>query len=89
MEAFRNYYLTLAQSGRLIYSKVRFVAWDYGDRESDRNSLFQIVGKDKYLGEVFRSETRDRRKNRAENAGSVLDDMPGRQYEEILQKLIS
>ncbi len=89
MESFRNYYLTLAQSGKLVYSKVRFVAWDYAERESNRDSLFRIVGKDKYLGEVFKSEARDRRKNRLENAGSVLDDLSEGQYEDILQKLIS
>ena len=89
MEAFRDYYMTLAQSGKVIYSKVRYVAWDYADKEASRDRLFQIVGRDKYLGEVFRSETRSKRKNRISGVSSVLDDTPGGQYEEILQRLIS
>jgi hypothetical protein len=47
------------------------------------------VGRDKYLGEVFRSEMRSKRKNRISGVSSVLDDTPGGQYEEILQRLIS
>ncbi|MBP5781707.1 MAG: hypothetical protein J6X34_10815, partial [Clostridia bacterium] len=71
MEAFRNYYMALARSGKIIYSKVRFVAWDYSNTEADREKLFKIVGKDKYLGEVFRSEARIRRKNRMEDVKPV------------------
>lgn len=89
MEALRNYYLALAQSGKIIYSKVRFVAWDYTNSDADREKLFKIVGKDKYLGEVFRSEERIRRKNRMEDVKPVPEEAPSEQYEEILQRLIS
>ncbi len=88
MEAIKNYYLALADSGKLLYSKVRFVAWDFTEPESDRNRLFKVVGKDRYLGEVRRSELTARRKNRVEGLGPVGDQGELEQYEEILQKLI-
>lgn len=89
MESSKNYYLMLADSGRLLYSKVRFVAWDYTDQESDRERLFKVVGSDRYLGEVRRNELTARRKNRVEGTLPVWDDGQRGQYGDILQKLIS
>lgn len=89
MESSKNYYLMLAYSGRLLYSKVRFVAWDYTDQESDRERLFKVVGSDRYLGEVRRNELTARRKNRVEGTLPVWDDGQRGQYGDILQKLIS
>lgn len=89
MESFRNYYLALAENGRLVYSKVRFVAWDYADSDSNRDRLFKVVGKDRYLGEVFRSETRTRKKNRVDGIDPFLPDDAREQYEGILERLIS
>lgn len=88
MESFRNYYLALAENGRLIYSKVRFVAWDCAEQESPRERLSPVVGKDKYLGEIRCSEQRTRRRNRVECASTLLPEGGG-QYEEILERLIS
>ena len=88
MESFRNYYLALAENGRLVYSKVRFVAWDHSEQEAPRERLSPVVGKDKYLGEVGRSESRTRRRNRIDGANTLLPDC-GSQYEEILERLIS
>ncbi|MBO5077029.1 MAG: hypothetical protein J5584_05490 [Clostridia bacterium] len=88
MESFRNYYLALAENGRLIYSKVRFVAWDHEEQEAPRERLCPVVGKDKYLGEIRRSEQRTRRRNRVDGANTLLPECGG-QYEEILERLIS
>ena len=88
MESFRNYYLALAENGRLVYSKVRFVAWDYSEQEVPRERLFPVVGRDKYLGEVRRSEQRTKRRNRVDGANTLLPECGG-QYEEILERLIS
>ncbi len=89
MESFRDYYLALAERGRFVYSKMRYVAWNYGGHGACRENLYPVVGSDKYLGEVFHSDARTRRKNRGEGTAADSVAEHSGQYEEILQRLIS
>lgn len=89
LESYRDYYLSLADSNRVILSKVRFVAWDYCEGVAPgKEQLAEIVGRELYLGEVSHSESRTRKKNRlpCERAEACRED--AKQYEEIIERLI-
>ena len=89
LESYRDYYVSLADSKRVMLSKVRFVAWDYYEGAAPERSRFEeIVGKELYLGEVSHSESRIRKKNRLpiEQARACQED--ALQYEQIIERLI-
>lgn len=89
LESYRDYYVSLADNKRVVFSKVRFVAWDYCEGASpNREQLAQIVGRELYLGEVTHSEVRNRKKNRlpVQSAEACREDAT--QYEKIIERLI-
>lgn len=89
LESYRDYYVSLADNKRVIFSKVRFVAWDYCEGASPkREQLAGIVGRELYLGEVTHSESRTRKKNRlpVQSAEACRED--AMQYEKIIERLI-
>ncbi len=89
LESYRDYYVSLADSKRVMLSKVRFVAWDYYEGAApERSRMEEIVGKELYLGEVSHSESRTRKKNRlpVERARACQED--ALQYEQIIERLI-
>ena len=89
LESYRDYYVSLADNKRLIFSKVRFVAWDYCEGASPkREQLAKIVGKELYLGEVTHSESRTRKKNRLPVQAAEACREDALQYEKIIERLI-
>ena len=89
LESYRDYYVSLADNKRVVFSKVRFVAWDYCEGASPkREQLATIVGRELYLGEVTHSESRTRKKNRlpVRSAEACREDAV--QYEKIIERLI-
>ncbi len=89
LEAYRDYYLSLADSKRVVFSKVRFVAWDYREGMGiEREQLKAIVGRELYLGEVTHSESRTRKKNRLPIHPAEACREDAKQYELIIERLI-
>ena len=89
LESYRDYYVSLADNKPVVFSKVRFVAWDYCEGASHkREQLATIVGRELYLGEVTHSESRTRKKNRlpVRSAEACREDAV--QYEKIIERLI-
>jgi len=92
MEAARDYFTSRAETGKIMLPKVRYVAWNYSEEGLPREKMEEIVGRDRYLGEVERGSNALRLKNRVTELKPYLDEKEQQaeeeQYGEILERLI-
>lgn len=90
VEEARDYYTYLAENNRIILPKVRYAVWDYRKGEDvPGEKLAEIVGKERYLGEVIHSADRNRRRNMTELPEDESIACEGRQeYGRIIERLI-
>ena len=72
IESDADYFAALAEEGRVLLSKVRYVAWNHDEGELSSEQIINIVGKDRFLGAVGKSETYRKKKNRTAEADSCL-----------------